>query len=276
LARKAPVLKLEDRNELLERFRDFQIVDLRRSKRTAYEKVWFIKKLFNTISKKPDEISREDLRCFLKTLEKFSAATYKNALMALKVFFRDFLEMPEVVASFKFPHQVFKPKQIVSKEQLKQFYECLETLKEKTLFMLYATTGLRREEILSLKPDNIILDKRMITPNNHNGETKKSWVSFYDEETETVLKEYLATKKPSRSQRIFPMQRDEVVELWKTAREKTGIDITPQKLRQWFCSEMLRLGVSETYVNAFCGRVSKSVLARHYTDFSPDKLKEIY
>jgi len=72
------------------------------------------------------------------------------------------------------------------------------------------------------------------------------------------------------------MQRDEVVELWKVARTKTGIDITPQKLRQWFWSEMLSLGVSETHVDAFCGRVPKSVLARHYTDFSPEKLEEIY
>jgi intergrase/recombinase len=39
---------------------------------------------------------------------------------------------------------------------------------------------------------------------------------------------------------------------------------------------MLRLGVSETYIDAFCGRVPKSVLARHYTDFSPQKLEEIY
>jgi integrase len=99
----------------------------------------------------------------LKSLENLSAATYKNALMALKVFSRDFLEIPEVVASFKFPHQVFKPKQIVSKEQLKQFYACLQTPKERTLFMLYATTGLRREEILSLKPENIDFSKRMIT-----------------------------------------------------------------------------------------------------------------
>jgi integrase len=195
------------------------------------------------------------LRCFLKSLENLSAATYKNALMALKVFFRDFLEMPQVVSSFKFPHQVFKPKQIVCREQLQQFCDCLETLKERALFLLYATTGLRREEILSLKPENIDFEKRMITPNNHNGETKKSWVSFYNEEAETVLKEYLTTKRSSRSQRIFPMQRDEVVQLWKSAREKTGMDITPQKLRQWFCSEMMRLGVSETYVDAFCGRV---------------------
>jgi intergrase/recombinase len=39
---------------------------------------------------------------------------------------------------------------------------------------------------------------------------------------------------------------------------------------------MLRLSVSGTYVDAFCGRVPKSVLARHYTDFSFEKLKEIY
>ena len=67
-----------------------------------------------------------------------------------------------------------------------------------------------------------------------------------------------------------------MVQLWKTAREKTGIKITPQELRQWFCSEMLRLGVSETYVDAFCGRVPESVLARHYTDCNSEKLGEIY
>jgi integrase len=276
LARKAPVNHIEDCDQLLKRFHDFQIIDLRRSKRTAYEKVWFIKKLLQIVKKRPSEISREDLRSHLKTLENYSASYYKNALMALKVFFRDFLEAPEAVASFKFPHQIFKPKQIVSRGQLKQFYECIETAKEKALFMLYATTGLRREEILSLRLENIDFERQMITPYNHHGETKKSWVSFYNEEAEKALREYLDSKKDSRSERLFPMQRQEVVDLWKTAREKAGMSITPQKLRQWFCSEMMRLGVSETYVDAFCGRVPESVLARHYTDFSPEKLKEVY
>jgi intergrase/recombinase len=39
---------------------------------------------------------------------------------------------------------------------------------------------------------------------------------------------------------------------------------------------MGRLGIPDRYVDAFCGRVPRSVLARHYTDFSPEKLKEIY
>jgi integrase len=271
-ARQAPGIPSK---ELLTRFREFLKVDLRRSGKTAYEHTYYIKKFLNELPKPVESVTVEDVRNYLKNL-KISAAQYKNILMALKVFFRDFLKMPDVVSSFKFPHQVFKPKQILSKEQLEQFYGNLETRKEKVLFMLYATTGLRREEILSLKPEDIDFDKRMITPDNHNGETKKSWVSFYNEEAELALKEYLVTKKTTRSQRLFPMQRNEVVELWKSAREKTGIEITPQKLRQWFCSEMLRLCVSETYVDAFCGRVPKSVLARHYADFSPQKLEEIY
>jgi integrase/recombinase XerD len=186
---------------MLQRFQDFQIVDLRRAKRTAYEKVWFIRKLLNTIKKNPNEITREDLRDFLKTLEKYSRAYYKNALMALKVFFRDYLEKPELVKSFRFPHQVYKPKHIVSKEDLRRFYAALKLPKEKALFLFYATSGLRRQEILSLKPEDINFEKRMITPNNHLGETKKSWCSFYNTEAEETLNEYLATKKQSRSKR---------------------------------------------------------------------------
>ena len=79
------------------------MVDLRRGRHTAYEKVWFIKML-KAVRKQTAELTREDLRSYLRTLERYSAATYKNALMALKVFFRDFLEKPELIASFRFPH----------------------------------------------------------------------------------------------------------------------------------------------------------------------------
>jgi intergrase/recombinase len=64
--------------------------------------------------------------------------------------------------------------------------------------------------------------------------------------------------------------------MWRHAREKTGINISCQDLRFWFSSEMGRLGVSDRYVDAFCGRVPRSILARHYTDYNPERLKEIY
>lgn len=39
---------------------------------------------------------------------------------------------------------------------------------------------------------------------------------------------------------------------------------------------MGRLGVPDRYVDALCGRVPNSVLARRYSDFAPEKLKDIY
>jgi intergrase/recombinase len=72
------------------------------------------------------------------------------------------------------------------------------------------------------------------------------------------------------------MKTDQKHQLFVKTRKKTGIKISPQVLREWFACEMGRLSVPDRFVDAFCGRVPKSVLARHYTDFSPEKLKEIY
>lgn len=64
--------------------------------------------------------------------------------------------------------------------------------------------------------------------------------------------------------------------MWKKARRETGLDITPQVLREWFACELGKLGVPDRYVDDFCGRVPRSILARHYTDYSSSRLKEIY
>jgi len=39
---------------------------------------------------------------------------------------------------------------------------------------------------------------------------------------------------------------------------------------------MGELGVPDRYIDALCGRAPKSILARHYTDYSPERLKRIY
>jgi intergrase/recombinase len=57
---------------------------------------------------------------------------------------------------------------------------------------------------------------------------------------------------------------------------KTGLRITPQIMREWFCMELGSLGVQDRFIDAFCGRVPKSILARHYSDYSPERLREIY
>lgn len=111
----------------------------------------------------------------------------------------------------------------------------------------------------------------MIIPKCHNGSTKSSYVSFYNEETEKAL-----SKLEFNGDRLFKVSDRQYKKIWNNAKKRSGIHITAQKLREWFCCEMGNLGVSDRYIDAFCGRTPKSVLARHYTDYNPKKLRRIY
>jgi integrase len=226
------------------------------------------------LGKDPLDANAEDLRVFLLRFRDKSSYTYANYLKALKVFFRDYLGMPQVVSTFRFPHHEIVLKKLPTKEELKEFYEALPNLKSKTLFLIFASSGLRLSEVLDLKVSDIDMGKRMIIV-NHASRTKKGWVSFFNEEAQKLLKEYIKVYKPKEKLFREGKHRRSLTSFIR-ARKKTGLNITPQILREWFCSEMGRLGVPDRFVDAFCGRVPKSVLARHYTDFSPEKLKEIY
>jgi integrase len=236
-----------------------------------------IKKFLQLVHKDPRKITKTELRHYLKSIKTSMApSTYKNILASLKRFFRDFLGMKDLVESFRFPEQGFKPIEVPTKEDLAIFYQALQGLRDRTLFLVFASSGLRHTEVLSLdRFENVNFEKRMLTPNKEDNESKHTWVSFYNGEAEEALNEYLSSRKDSDS-RLFPISKRHVLRIFKRAFEATGVKITPQLLRDWFCCEMGELGVQDRYVDAFCGRVPRSILARHYTDYSPEKLKRIY
>ena len=257
-------------SSLLRDFFDFQVVDLQRAKTTANDKVYYINKFFNEVKINPKAVRVEDIRHYLRNLN-CSCHVYKNLLGALKVFFRDFLDRPKVVESFKFPRPPFKPKIVPTKEEIQRFFGVIDSELGEALFLFYASSGLRKSEVLGLTKDSIDFEKRMIIPSGHSGVTKNSYVSFYNRETEQALK-----KIELGGDKLFKVSDRQFKKIWKSAMNKSGLHITAQKLREWFCCEMGSLGVSDRYIDAFCGRTPKSVLARHYTDYNPERLKRIY
>jgi intergrase/recombinase len=192
--------------------------------------------------------------------------TYRWYLCALKIFCRDFLGKGEWVATLKFPR--IKPSIILElpdKQQLTQFFKALPNDKAKAIFLLYCSSGLRKSEIINAR---IVRETRAIMPISHEQySTKNSFVSFYNAETEQYLMKigYDLTASEVTIRRMF-----------RYARSKSGVKINPQMLREWFCSEMAMLNVPDRYVDAYCGRVPRSVLAQRYTNFSVQTLKAIY
>jgi integrase len=217
------------------------------------------------------QVTKERLRDFLFRYKKNHApASVAGFIKTSNVFYCDFLDCPGLVDSFKFPHIPFRPKVVSTKEELQRFFGALETEIAKALFLFFASSGLRKSEVLGLSVGDVDFEKRMIVPNCHNGTTKNSYVSFYNRETEEAL------GKIGFGEKLFSGSDRQLKKIWKNAKRRSGVHITAQRLREWFCCEMGNLGVSDRYIDAFCGRTPKSVLARHYTDYNPERLRRIY
>ena len=252
-------------NSVLENFAMFCRVDLQRADKTVKMHINALKRYTREMGSTIDATKIRNW-LFKYRNRNVNPRTYRWFLCAIKVFCRDYLKKTEWVQTLKFPRIDLKLiTRLPSKEELKQFFNALPHNKAKAIFLLYCSSGLRKSEIFNA---TINPETRAITPNNHEQySTKNSYVSFYNTETEILLKQI-----------DYDLGVSEVsIRRWfKTACNKTGIKITPQMLRQWFCVEMTDLGVSDRYIDCFCGRTPHSILARHYTDYSPKKLKEIY
>jgi len=218
------------------------------------------------------EVTKNDLRDYLyKFKQDHAPATVAGVLKTLKVFYRDFMDCPSLVDSFRFPHIPYKPKIAPTKDELQRFFDALDSEFSETLFLFYASSGLRKGEVLGLSEGDIDFEKRMVVPNGHTGDNKRSYVSFYNREAEEALERIEVGES-----KLFNVSDRQYKKIWKSAKRKSGVHITAKRLRDWFCCEMGDLGVSDRYIDAFCGRVPKSVLARNYTDYSPERLRRIY
>ncbi len=216
------------------------------------------------------EPSRESAIAYLETIK--NPYTYQGNLKALRHFFGSFLRRPDIIEGFKYPDAPPPARRLRSKEELQSFFGALPTLNDQALFLALATTGLRRSETLMLTRPQIDLATHAITP-GHSSRTKSSYVSFYNEEAAPLLAELLKSGK----NRPFARWSFTITQNWHQASSASGVEyMTPQDLRFWFSNEMARLGVADRYVDAFQGRVPRSVIANHYSDYSPERLKEIY
>ena len=261
---------------IIKDFHDFLIVEMRMEPYTAKCHCWALAYFLKEVGKQPNEISRVDVRNFLlKEMQTKSESTVNNYLKTLKRFFRDYLKRADVIESFKFKQPEFKEKRVPSKEELRQFYRALPNIKNKAAFLVFASSGWRARELLSTTRKDIDLENRRLYPAKASTSTKKVGYGFFNEEAAYVLSQLLKSKRWKEDERVFPAYRT-LEKAWAQAAAKSGVKITPQMLREWFCSEMGRLGVPDRYIDAFCGRVPKSVLAMHYTDYRPETLKEIY
>jgi integrase len=197
-----------------------------------------------------------------------------NQIKALRRYLRDFLKLGRWMEEFDFSQSRARPKEIPSNEKLMEFLEILP-LESGLVFLVLYNSGLRIGEVLSLRLSDIDFQTNMINVSYvHQGSTKSSWISFITSQTSKILRQHISQHKITDS--LFSISDRMVQNHFKDASEEINIAITPHLLRTIFTEKCTHAKIPDKYINAFCGRISQSMIAKHYTDYSPNRLREEY
>lgn len=205
-----------------------------------------------------------------------SSSWKSNQLKALRKYLRDFLKLGNWINDFDFSKTKAKIKNIPSDQEISQFVEFLDTPFNLIFLMLY-NSGLRIGEMMGIKVRDIDFATNMINVSNiHEGYTKSAWISFFTKQTASYLEQYIQYHSLSDDSRLFAMSERSVQNAFKEASEILEIAINPHLLRTVFAEKCTTAGIADKHIDAFCGRIPQGVLAKHYTDYSPSKLREVY
>lgn len=153
-----------DRTEYMRKY-EREIINIQKLSYRTLE-VYSVKlhQLFNWCEEKgfnPIEINNADtIKDFLSRYQ--SPNTLSQALSALKIFFDDVLGVPLVVRYIKRPKKEKKLPDILSKSDLLKIYQYINCPKQKFIFLLLFSTGLRKSEIQNLEEINFDLFRDLI------------------------------------------------------------------------------------------------------------------
>ncbi len=152
-------------------------IDKNLADRTVKQHIRNIEKFLKFVDKPLRKIGKEDIRNWLrKWKEDYAPSTYANKVKSLRVFSRDHLGT-DIAEKLSMPQPQPSNDSPPSKEEVQKLYEAMESLRDKTVLLMFATTGLRRNELFNLTKEDIDFEKRMVIPAK-NPRTKRTYVTF--------------------------------------------------------------------------------------------------
>ena len=220
-------------------------------------------------------ITKDSVKLYLESND--SDSWKSNQLKALRRYLRDFLKLGNWINEFEFTKSKAKIKQIPNDEQLLEFFEYISNEQVRLLFLVLHNSGLRIGEALQITLDNINFETAMIDVSHiHAGSTKSSWLSFVTRQTLVQVSDFVNKMNLQHDSNLFSISERTAQQNFKDASEYTGIIINPHLLRTVFTEKCTLAKIPDKHINAFCGRISEGMISKHYTDYSPSKLREQY
>ena len=229
------------------------------------------------VGKKPEEVKNEDIKKYLFYMierKKVSTSTLNIIINALKFFYGEILNK-------RFIYEVKRPKKdrklpvILAKDEVYKILNAPSNIKHRAILTLIYSAGLRVEEVVKLKPEDIDSERGLI--HIKGGKGRKDRYTILSQTALKILRDYYSQYKPNKW--LFEGAKPgshitvkTVQSVFKQACSKAGIgkNVSVHSLRHSFATHLLESGVDLRYIQEILGHKS-SKTTEIYTHVNQSK-----
>lgn len=208
------------------------------------------------------------------------SASFQNQIVnALKLFFITVRETKIEINKIHRPKRAKLLPNVLSKEEIKLILNAHSNIKHKTMLSLIYSCGLRRSELINLKPTDIDSKRGIVIIRQAKG--KKDRIAPLSPKILEMLREYYTGYKPKtwlfEGQNIGEHYSEQSLQsVLKQALQKVGITkpVTLHWLRHSYATHLLENGTDLRYIQELLGH-SSSKTTEIYTHVSTKSIQQI-
>lgn len=210
----------------------------------------------------PQEIDEQNIRTYLqKLIKEGKSDSYINqSINSIKFYYEIVMEMPNRFYSIERPLKRKKLPKVLSKDEIKGIVAHAGNIKHKCIIEVLYSAGLRREELLNLKIEDIDSKRMLIRVNRGKGGKDRN--TLLSKTLLNHLRIYYVKWKPKEylfeglgGGKYSPTSVANIIE---RAAKRYGIrkKITPHMLRHSFATHLLEEGTDLRYIQSLLGHNS--------------------
>lgn len=224
----------------------------------------------------PDRLGLDHVRQYqahLFTDRKLEAVSVAQQLSALRFFFLKTLKRPWMVEDMPAPKKPIRLPDVLSREEVERLIQCADSRLHRVCILTLYATGLRREELVRLKVEDI--DSARMLIHVRQGKGKKDRKIMLSPRLLTELRDYWRSANPKPKTYLFPGQAGSNADVpmsdktvWSAVHEaaiRAGLEkrVHPHTLRHCFATHLLESGVDLRTIQLLLGHADLKSTSRY-------------
>ena len=258
------------------------LVIKRYSKNTIKTYVNYFKDFIEYFPEKElDEITVHEINNYILYLiqqKGISSSQQNQRINAIKFYYEKVLNRQKQYFEIERPRAEKKLPNVLSKEEINRLIKTIDNIKHKCIITIIYSAGLRRSEVLNIKPEDIDSSRMLIKITGGKGNKDRYSLLSVKllEDLRIYHKEYKPKKWLFEGQAGGKYSAESVAQILKKALLKSGIrkKVTPHTLRHSFATHLLEQGIDLRYIQELLGH-SNSKTTEIYTHVSNKHLGQI-